>query len=226
MLGEWWLYDTQTLEKVLVCDNAGYYIDVSKDFDAVFMCGVPSDYRNEILKYCIANDIACFIKPKISDTIIRGGKTIQMMNVPVYRCKRGDAGFIYLAAKRFFDVVLSLIAILISSPFMFVTAAAIKLYDGGKADATGKFIYAPKGDELFPETGGKVEIGKTYHVRIDLKEYMKAAFDLAQSKGALAQSEWENMAVNGFNIGWEVSNLAKVGVKIENMSLRVVEYEK
>ena len=103
-----------------------------KGFDAVFMCGVPSDYRNEILKYCIANDIACFIKPKISDTIIRGGKTIQMMNVPVYRCKRGDAGFIYLAAKRFFDVILSLIAIVISSPFMLITAAAIKFYDGGK----------------------------------------------------------------------------------------------
>ena len=103
-----------------------------KGFDAVFMCGVPSDYRNEILKYCIANDIACYIKPKISDTIIRGGKTIQMMNVPVYRCKRGDTGLFYLALKRFFDIVLSLIAIVISSPFMIVTALAIKLYDGGK----------------------------------------------------------------------------------------------
>ena len=102
-----------------------------KGFDAVFMCGVPSDYRNEILKYCIANDIACFIKPKISDTIIRGGKTIQMMNVPVYRCKRSDTGLIYLAMKRVMDVVLSLIAIVISSPFMIFTAAAIKLYDGG-----------------------------------------------------------------------------------------------
>ena len=101
-------------------------------FDAVFMCGVPSDYRNEILKYCIANSIACYIKPKISDTIIRGGKTIQMMNVPVYRCKRGDTGLIYLALKRVMDVVLSLIAIVISSPFMLSTAAAIKLYDGGK----------------------------------------------------------------------------------------------
>lgn len=103
-----------------------------KGFDAVFMCGVPSDYRNEILKYCIANDIACYIKPKISDTIIRGGKTIQMMNVPVYRCKRGDTGLIYLVIKRFFDIVLSLIAIVISSPFMLVTAAAIKAYDKGK----------------------------------------------------------------------------------------------
>ena len=109
-----------------------FLFDKVKGFDAVFMCGVPSDYRNEILKYCIANDIACYIKPKISDTIIRGGKTIQMMNVPVYRCKRGDAGLVYLAIKRFFDVVLSLIAIVISSPFMLVTAAAIKAYDGGK----------------------------------------------------------------------------------------------
>ncbi len=101
-------------------------------FDAVFMCGVPSDYRNEILKYCIAKGISCYIKPKISDTIIRGGKTIQMMNVPVYRCKRGETGLVYLVIKRFFDIVLSLIAIVISSPFMLVTAAAIKFYDGGK----------------------------------------------------------------------------------------------
>lgn len=100
-----------------------------------------------------------------------------------------------------------------------------QLYDGGKADATGKFIYAPTGNELFPESGGKVEVGTTYHVRLDLKEYMRDAFDLAKSKGALSESEWENMAINGFNIGWEVSNLAKVGVKIENMSLRVVENE-
>ena len=100
-----------------------------------------------------------------------------------------------------------------------------QLYDGGKADATGKFIYAPKGSELFPESGGKVEVGTTYHVKLDLKEYMKEAFEIAKSKGALAQSEWKDMAVNGFNIGWEVSNLSVVGVKIENMSLRVVENE-
>lgn len=100
-------------------------------FDAVFMCGVPSDYRNEILKYCIAKNIACYIKPKISDTIIRGGKTIQMMNVPVYRCKRGDKGLLYLAMKRVMDIVLSLIAIIFVSPIIIVTAIAVKIYDGG-----------------------------------------------------------------------------------------------
>ena len=99
--------------------------------DAVFLCGVPSDYRNEVVKYCIANNKVAYVKPKISDTIIRGGRTIQLMNVPVYRCKRSDVSLIYQAIKRFFDILLSLIAIIISSPIMLVTALAIRLYDGG-----------------------------------------------------------------------------------------------
>ncbi len=102
-----------------------------RSVDAVFLCGVHSDYRNEVVKYCIANGKVAYVKPKISDTIIRGGKTIQLMNVPVYRCKRSDASLIYQWTKRFFDILLSLIAIIISSPFMILTAIAIKAYDGG-----------------------------------------------------------------------------------------------
>lgn len=101
--------------------------------DAVFLCGVPSDYRNEVVKYCIAKGKVAYVKPKISDTIIRGGRTIQLLNVPVYRCRRSDATLIYVLVKRFFDILLSLIAIIISAPFTIGTAIAIKLYDGGPA---------------------------------------------------------------------------------------------
>lgn len=105
--------------------------DSIKNVDAVFLCGVPSDYRNEVVKFCIAQDKVAYVKPKISDTIIRGGKTIQLLNIPVYRCKRKDGDIIYLWLKRGFDIVLSLIAIVISSPFMLATAIAIKAYDKG-----------------------------------------------------------------------------------------------
>ncbi len=104
---------------------------VIKNVDAVFLCGVPSDYRNEVVKFCIAEDKVAYVKPKISDTIIRGGKTIQLLNIPVYRCKRKDGNLLYIWAKRGFDIVLSLIAIVISSPFMIGTAIAIKAYDKG-----------------------------------------------------------------------------------------------
>lgn len=104
-----------------------------RSIDAIFLCGVPSDYRNEVVKYCIAHGKIAYVKPKISDTIIRGGRTIQLMNVPVYRCKRSDNSLGYQVLKRFFDVVLSLIAIIISSPILLFTAIAIKAYDGGPA---------------------------------------------------------------------------------------------
>ena len=102
-----------------------------KKLDAVFLCGVPADYRNEVVKFCIANSKVAYIKPKISDTIIRGGKTIQLMDVPVYRCKRTNSSLIYKVTKRAMDVVLSAIAIVIASPVMALTAIAIKLDDHG-----------------------------------------------------------------------------------------------
>lgn len=96
-------------------------------------------------------------------------------------------------------------------------------YDGGKEDATGKFIYAPTGEQLFGETGGKVEQGREYHVELDLIKYMKEAFDTAQSMGAMQGCEWKNCAINGFNIGWEVTNVSRASVSIRNMSLSVTD---
>lgn len=101
------------------------------EVDAVFLCGVPSSYRNDVVKYCIANGKIAYVKPKISDTIIRGSRTIQILNTPVYRCARAGNAFFYLFIKRVIDIVFSLAAIVISSPFMIITAAAIKLYDRG-----------------------------------------------------------------------------------------------
>lgn len=105
--------------------------DYMKSVDAVFLCGVPSDYRNEVVKKCIATGKVAYVKPKISDTIIRGGRTIQLMNVPVYRCKRSNASLIYAFVKRAGDIFFSLLATIVLSPIMLFTAVAIKLEDGG-----------------------------------------------------------------------------------------------
>lgn len=99
--------------------------------DAVFLCGVPSDYRNEVVKRCIAKGKVAYVKPKISDTIIRGGRTIQLMNIPVYRCKRSDGSLMYQFGKRAADIIFSLCAVVLLSPVMLCVAIAIKHEDGG-----------------------------------------------------------------------------------------------
>lgn len=101
------------------------------DADAVFLCGVPAEYRNEIVKFCVKNNKVVYIKPKISDTIIRGGKTIQLLNVPVYRCTRSNPKLFYVVGKRAFDIIIASVGLVVLSPIMLVTAIAIKAYDKG-----------------------------------------------------------------------------------------------
>ena len=99
--------------------------------DAVFLCGLPADYRNQIVKYCVRYNKVAYIKPKISDTIIRGGKTIQLLNVPVYRCTRSNQKLFYVVGKRIFDIIIALFAMIVLSPLMAVIAIMIKAYDKG-----------------------------------------------------------------------------------------------
>lgn len=97
-----------------------------------------------------------------------------------------------------------------------------QMYDGGKEDATGKFIYAPSSKQIFGDGFTRFTVGEKYKIRLDLLPFMKQAFDTAQEKGALAGAQWANMAFNGFNLGWEVTNVAKAGVHIYDLSLTAV----
>ena len=99
--------------------------------EAVMICGVSSSVRNDIVKFCIAEKMEAYVRPNIGDYLINGAKTMQMCSLPVMLCQRCNPSVWYLVVKRGMDIVLSLAALVILSPLMLVTAAAIKLYDGG-----------------------------------------------------------------------------------------------
>lgn len=99
--------------------------------EAVMICGLSSTDRNDVVKYCIRHAVEAYVRPNIGDFIINGAKQMQMCNLPVMLCQRSYPPVWYMVLKRFMDIVLSLAALLVFSPFMLITAAAIKLYDGG-----------------------------------------------------------------------------------------------
>jgi len=101
-----------------------------------------------------------------------------------------------------------------------VDFAGTSMFDSGKADATGKYLYAPAGNKFMTEN---IEIGKSYKINLNIKPLLEEAFNQAKVKGALEQSDFENMALNSLNIGWEVSNIAKVGIDISKISLSVID---
>ncbi len=99
--------------------------------ETVFLCGIHSGARNQILKYCVANNITAYVMPRIGDILMSSAKRVNLFHLPFLRVDRYDPTPEYLLFKRLFDVVVSAVALVVLLPVMLITAAAIKLTDGG-----------------------------------------------------------------------------------------------
>ena len=122
-------YDVRVTMHVKECLDDLLTLDGVK---TVFLSGIHSHDRNIILKYCVANNINVFMVPRIGDVIMSGAWHMHMFHLPMLRVGRYMASPEYLFVKRAMDIVLSLIALVITSPIFLVTAIAIKS-DGGPA---------------------------------------------------------------------------------------------
>ena len=121
-------YDVKLVMNVHSCLED---LTVLKDVQTVFLSGVHSHERNIILKYCVENDISGLIIPRIGDVIMSGAHQMHMFHLPMLRVERFFPNLEYLLAKRFLDILLSGILLILLSPLFLIIAIAIKLQDHG-----------------------------------------------------------------------------------------------
>ncbi len=125
------------VDKYMICSSVSITEDLETikekilDFEAVIICDVPSNLRNQILKFTYDKSIRTYITPKISDVILRGSEEIHLFDTPLLLSRNLGLSFEQRVLKRAMDLVMALICFVIASPFMLVTALAIKLYDRG-----------------------------------------------------------------------------------------------
>ncbi len=112
-------------------DNLNEVFERIKKYKAAIIYRLPSAVRNDILKFCYENDIEVLLPPRISDVIIRGAKEINQFDSPLIVCRNCALSVSQRALKRFFDVVISVLGIVITSPIMAIIALAIKIEDRG-----------------------------------------------------------------------------------------------
>ena len=113
------------------CMKAGME-QVLQDAEVVFLCSIHSHERNQIVKYCVQENIAAYCVPRIGDVIMAGAEEKHLFHLPLLAVQRYNPTPEYLFFKRFFDITLSLIAIVLLSPLMLILAFLIRL-DGGTA---------------------------------------------------------------------------------------------
>ena len=102
-----------------------------REYEAVIIWDLPSAIRNRLLKYCFSHSIRCYVTPKISDILIKGSERIHLFDTPLLLSRNMGLTAEQVFFKRVIDIVISLIGIVIASPFMLISAIMIKAYDRG-----------------------------------------------------------------------------------------------
>ena len=128
---------SQRVDKYMICESVSITESPEKirelilKYEGVIICDIPAEERNDYLKFCYNNSVRAYIAPKISDIIVRGADDIRLFDTPLLLCRNYGLDFEQRLFKRTFDIVFSLFALVVASPFMIFSAIAIKLYDGG-----------------------------------------------------------------------------------------------
>jgi len=118
-------------ESVIATESFEKITSMIDSHQAVMMWDVSSERRNSIFKYCYEHSVETYVMPKIMDIVLRGSTPLHLFDTPLLLTKSSPLEFEQLAFKRFFDIVISLILIILLSPFMLITAILVKAYDGG-----------------------------------------------------------------------------------------------
>ena len=83
------------------------------------------------MKFCYGHSIRVYIFPKITDVIMSGASELHVFDSPMLLTREYCLTMEQRFFKRTIDIVCALILLVLASPFMLLTALAVKLYDGG-----------------------------------------------------------------------------------------------
>lgn len=122
------------IKEIIYSDSgAEKILDRCKEYGTIMIDDLDQDLRNIITNYCFENGKVMFMVPKIAEIIRNGAQALHIIDTPLYVTKKYPLTIEQAIVKRTIDLILTGIATIIASPFMLVTALAIKLYDGGPA---------------------------------------------------------------------------------------------
>ena len=124
--------DKFVLKKVMnVSEGMEKIEQEAKESQGVIIYDVHAEARNKLLKICFENDIRAYATTKISDVLVRGAECVHMFDTPLLLYRNNGMTFEQRIIKRAMDIVVSAIMLILTSPFLLISALAIKLYDGG-----------------------------------------------------------------------------------------------
>lgn len=101
-------------------------------FDGVIVGDISAQFRNQLVKKCYEKNIRSYTVPKISDILLRTSVELNIFDSPLYLSRNIDGlAWDQEVIKRFLDIVVSGLMLIITCPFFLIIALLIKSTDQG-----------------------------------------------------------------------------------------------
>lgn len=102
-----------------------------QEYELVFLSHVEGQERDQIIKYCVNQNIRVYLLPSVGDIMLRGAENLHLLHLPILHLGRYSPKIEYLVIKRAFDILVAGLALIITLPVFLLVALAIKLTDHG-----------------------------------------------------------------------------------------------
>ena len=102
-----------------------------RKYDAVLINDLPAHDQNHLLKLCFEKNKRAYLVPKISDVMVKSSEELNLIDTPLYLLRNTDVALWRRFFKRFFDILLSSLTLVLFSPLFALVAFLIHREDGG-----------------------------------------------------------------------------------------------
>lgn len=100
-------------------------------YEGVLICDIDKNIEDKIYSYCYLTQKRIYLLPTTTDIIMSKSYEIQIGDTPVIMSRNRGLTPEQRFIKRLIDIIVSSVMLILASPFMIITALAVKLYDGG-----------------------------------------------------------------------------------------------
>jgi exopolysaccharide biosynthesis polyprenyl glycosylphosphotransferase len=102
-------------------------------YGAVVLWDIPTEERNQLLKFCYSRSRRVYLMPKIPDVLIKGSDQVHLFDTPLFLTREHALTVEQRLIKRMIDLTAALLLLLLTSPVLIITAVAVRCYDWGPA---------------------------------------------------------------------------------------------
>ena len=135
----------------VIYDDQHAVRSIIQNYSEVLICpSVPDNKKSDIILYCARMNTVAYLVPQFYEIALYESRMINFNDLMVFMLDRLGLSFEQRIAKRIFDIIVSLLALILSSPFMLVSIVLVKISSPGPViyrqervtlDNTPYFIY-------------------------------------------------------------------------------------